>query len=228
MRQCQRLHALPHRRVIKKSLAPEWNETFEFPFSRRIRFVRVDLFDHDMVGKHDFLGRCLIPVAHVTDTPWQEWYPVGKRSHKSHVKGRVFLEFSTSLPRYACGCGRAASCVAVCGRACLHGCACVFVTIAAAAVHTALTPFPRAFASVPACCSSDKYVWQEFGFVRRLARHTWPLIPDSSTTTAARSGGAGAGLTKKGSASRHAAANSTAMRGTAAILQDMPPEQSEK
>ena len=86
-------------RVVKKSLAPEWNETFEFPFSRRIRFVRVDLFDHDLVGKHDFLGRCLIPVAHVTDTPWQEWYPVGKRSHKSHVKGRVFLEFSTSLPR---------------------------------------------------------------------------------------------------------------------------------
>lgn len=26
-------------------------------------------------------------------------YPVGKRSHKSHVKGRVFLEFATTLPR---------------------------------------------------------------------------------------------------------------------------------
>ena len=63
-------------KVVKKCLSPEWNETFEFPFSRRTRFVRVDMFDHDLVGKHDFLGRCLIPVSHVTDTPCQEWYDI--------------------------------------------------------------------------------------------------------------------------------------------------------
>ena len=46
-------------KVIKKSLTPKWNETFQFEIGKPAGILTIDLFDHDvsLFGKHDFLGQ---------------------------------------------------------------------------------------------------------------------------------------------------------------------------
>ena len=43
-------------RVIKKSLNPEWNETFTWVSATQPKSLNVHVFDYDQVGKHDDLG----------------------------------------------------------------------------------------------------------------------------------------------------------------------------
>lgn len=50
--------------TVKKTLNPEWNETFECSVSSRIDDVfRVEVYDWDQVGEDDHLGTAVIPLA---------------------------------------------------------------------------------------------------------------------------------------------------------------------
>ena len=61
---CTHTHTHTRNSVIPRTIDPEWNQTFDFPFSRRIKFARVELFDKDTFSSNDFLGRTLVPLAH--------------------------------------------------------------------------------------------------------------------------------------------------------------------
>ena len=118
-------------------------------------------------------------------------YPVGKRSHKSHVKGRVFLEFATTLPR----------CVAL-------------LTVAA-------LPLQRLCVTVCSAWHRDDYVWREFDFVRSLPHTSWSLCPQAAGSEEAYSSVAA-------SEAANAVLRGSIRKGAAAVLQTMPPVQSEK
>jgi len=52
-------------KVIKKSLTPKWNESFQFEIGKPSGVLTIDLFDHDvsLFGNHDFLGQVCSMVA---------------------------------------------------------------------------------------------------------------------------------------------------------------------
>jgi len=52
-------------KVLRATLFPEWDETctFEFEFLHQKSVIPIKLFDHDRVGKHDFLGVTCVPLA---------------------------------------------------------------------------------------------------------------------------------------------------------------------
>lgn len=58
--------------VVEKSNDPCWNQEFELPFNRSIRHCTLMLFDSDL-SKDDFLGRCVLPLSHVTSEPVMMW-----------------------------------------------------------------------------------------------------------------------------------------------------------
>ena len=62
------------------------------------RFLCLDMFDSDIVSKDNFLGRCVISLAHVSASPIGEWHDLGKRGPKSRACGRVLLVMSTDAP----------------------------------------------------------------------------------------------------------------------------------
>jgi Ca2+-dependent lipid-binding protein len=56
----------PRTQVIKRSLAPTWNETFNFdiPFQGDGKLL-VECYDYDMVGDHDLIGIVSIPAREI-------------------------------------------------------------------------------------------------------------------------------------------------------------------
>jgi len=67
-----------------KTTAPEWNEDFTFKIAGDENMekatVRVQVFDHDFVGKDDYLGEALITLESAV-IPYQkttQWYPLNQ------------------------------------------------------------------------------------------------------------------------------------------------------
>ncbi|XP_024908917.1 rasGAP-activating-like protein 1 isoform X2 [Cynoglossus semilaevis] len=73
--------------IIKKTRFPHWGETLELaldPGDLSVEgTVTVEVWDWDMVGKNDFLGKVEFPFAHLQQTPFLEgWFrllPLGNR-----------------------------------------------------------------------------------------------------------------------------------------------------
>jgi len=60
--------------VIDKTLTPKWGETFIFAASTS-DVLTVNLYDKDLVGKPDFLGRLQIPLADcVVERKYDQWF----------------------------------------------------------------------------------------------------------------------------------------------------------
>eukprot|EP00026_Physarum_polycephalum_P016084 Phypoly_transcript_16921.p1 GENE.Phypoly_transcript_16921~~Phypoly_transcript_16921.p1 ORF type:complete len:160 (+),score=21.28 Phypoly_transcript_16921:69-548(+) len=79
--------------VVKKNLNPVWvkEPIYEFPFTEEEQWLQVELFDRDLIGKHDFLGQVtlkpgLLPDGILVD----EWYPLqGRPKRKDEVSGHI-------------------------------------------------------------------------------------------------------------------------------------------
>lgn len=53
-------------KVVKKSLSPEWGETFTWVFSHKPSVLSVEIKDWESIGHHDSLGMVRIPLEAIT------------------------------------------------------------------------------------------------------------------------------------------------------------------
>ncbi len=59
-------------------LDPVWNETFKEYLDSKLIELYIDIFDYDMVGMNDFLGRAKIQIASIEpDSTIDEWFELG-------------------------------------------------------------------------------------------------------------------------------------------------------
>jgi len=57
-------------RVIRKTLNPEWNETFEIPLTRdeasnKDLAIQISVWDWDLVGTNDLIGETVVPLSEI-------------------------------------------------------------------------------------------------------------------------------------------------------------------
>ena len=78
--------------VKTKTLNPVWEETFCFYNLDVSSSLVVSIFDHDIVGSHDFLGRVLLPIQSLPiNQSLESWFPLQARSDDEEVSGSVCL-----------------------------------------------------------------------------------------------------------------------------------------
>ncbi|EKX48045.1 hypothetical protein GUITHDRAFT_106127 [Guillardia theta CCMP2712] len=62
-------------RTVKKDLNPEWNETFYLDFNAKAEKVSIEVYDYDLIGSHDFLGRVEISMSEMKmEAVVQDWF----------------------------------------------------------------------------------------------------------------------------------------------------------
>lgn len=68
---------------MKKTLNPRWNTQFSFEACSSSSVI-VEVFDHDRLGKDDFLGMASIPMTELSTypdgQPIDRWYPLRKKN----------------------------------------------------------------------------------------------------------------------------------------------------
>jgi len=76
-------------KVIKRTLAPTWNETFNITVESEENLIIVECYDYDMVGAHDFIGGVEINPKDL-NAKTSEWY---KLAHPENPEfhAEVFL-----------------------------------------------------------------------------------------------------------------------------------------
>ena len=86
-------------KVVKKTLQPEWNETFVFRIDGADRrgSLNMECLDYDLLGSDDSLGRVSINLGSlVPDKYYTEWYNLGQDSTNM---GQVHVHYKlTKLP----------------------------------------------------------------------------------------------------------------------------------
>jgi hypothetical protein len=64
-------------RVIQSTLNPVWNEIVEMPVRLPVQFVEIDVYDKDVTGSDDYIGKCYIPVERLPNgKPISGWFPL--------------------------------------------------------------------------------------------------------------------------------------------------------
>ena len=67
-----------------------------------MHYIHVDVWDHDMLNRDDFMGRVVIPITTLTEEMLSGWFPLGRMTSKNNVSGEIYLEISlkaTQVPR---------------------------------------------------------------------------------------------------------------------------------
>ena len=95
-------------RVIDgNNIDPEWNQTFRIPVRGELGFLRMDIFDHDKIGKHQLLGKALLDVSdfqHDANKMLDRWIPLTGQNPKlgpasGDVRVRVSMDLEHVQPR---------------------------------------------------------------------------------------------------------------------------------
>jgi len=82
-------------------------ETFLFEFNYKCVYLRFKVFDHDMVGHDDEIGKCSVPMAALLDGAEHDmWLPLQISSHggvrklkgELHLKLRAQWSFAIAVP----------------------------------------------------------------------------------------------------------------------------------
>lgn len=74
-------------KTIYKTLEPVWNETFVQSLDTHPEEIFVDIFDYDLVGMNDFLGRAKVQIQSLQpDSSIDEWIDLGYKNEPQHAK----------------------------------------------------------------------------------------------------------------------------------------------
>ena len=82
-------------KVLKKTLTPVWEETFEFDLDRAQRqdYMTVECFDYDLLGSDDSLGTLDISLdSLIFDQECVEWYQLKQEGESQH-QGEVQISY---------------------------------------------------------------------------------------------------------------------------------------
>jgi hypothetical protein len=64
-------------RVISSTLNPVWNEILEMPVRFPVQLIEIDIFDKDVAGSDDFIGKIVIPLERLPNgKPMSGWVPI--------------------------------------------------------------------------------------------------------------------------------------------------------
>ena len=78
--------------VQTKTLDPVWEETFHYYNVDVTSSLVVSIFDHDIVGSHDFLGRVMLELQSLPiNQDLESLFPLEARSEEDEVSGSVSL-----------------------------------------------------------------------------------------------------------------------------------------
>jgi len=78
--------------TIRKTVNPEWNQSFEIEVDPQKHELILDVFDENRLTRDDFLGRVIIPAYSIGEDEVRFTRQLEKRSDRSNVAG--YLEFS--------------------------------------------------------------------------------------------------------------------------------------
>ena len=88
--------------VKTKTLNPVWQETFCFYNIDVQSSLGVSIFDHDIIGSHDFLGRVLIEIQSLPiNQDLETWFPLEARSDEDEVSGMLCLHLRLQTDKRA-------------------------------------------------------------------------------------------------------------------------------
>jgi len=85
---------------VRRTLCPEWNESFDFKIPPASHYLRLEIWDADLASRDDSLGRVMIPLASLTHNPRTVWYTVQRSSSATHVTGEICLQLSVDEPLF--------------------------------------------------------------------------------------------------------------------------------
>ena len=84
--------------TVTGDINPVWNQSFAFSVDRSYRFAKLEVWNEDIGPNDRFLGCVFIPLYMIGPEKQNvRWWPLGKRSHRSHVSGEIYVEISTKL-----------------------------------------------------------------------------------------------------------------------------------
>ncbi|XP_004365574.2 myotubularin [Capsaspora owczarzaki ATCC 30864] len=88
-----------HKTTVRpETLSPTWAESFEVPLEEHDPYIVIEVWDRDQFNQDDFMGRIMLPVRLLSDTPTLNWYPLCRATPKDIVKGEIELEISINPP----------------------------------------------------------------------------------------------------------------------------------
>jgi len=86
-------------KVQKKTLDPVWNETFVIPYSACAKKnLEIECWDHDSVGKDEFMGEFSISIDNLPLGETKQWYKLEMSTNKGK-KGKVSGDIQVSLTK---------------------------------------------------------------------------------------------------------------------------------
>lgn len=85
---------------VRRTLCPEWNESFDFKVPPASHYLRLEIWDADLASRDDSLGRVMVPLASLTHNPRTAWYTVQRSSSATHVTGEICLQLSVDEPLF--------------------------------------------------------------------------------------------------------------------------------
>lgn len=104
--------------IINATLEPQWNKAFQFsvtpphmwkpddtmsggPISH---YVKVEMWDHDMLNRDDFMGQVMLPLVDITTSKEPCWYKLSRYNSKQTITGevkmKIYYNITTALPRW--------------------------------------------------------------------------------------------------------------------------------
>ena len=70
---------------------PSWNQTFELEAGAMTTGLLIEMYDDDLVGSPEFMGRIVVPPSDFK-TSGERWIKLEQRTSKDEVKGDICIK----------------------------------------------------------------------------------------------------------------------------------------